>query len=540
MRQFELKRKDSNWLVVFDNTDYLDDLPRFFARSPSGSVIVTSRDPLARGEGFASKEVRLECFDKTEGIDFMLSFLDPTLCQEMCEKQSLDRLVDIFAGLPLGLTVATRIMRSKYYSPTTFLKIFRQAAEDIDSAKVLGTSKTLRTLWDVSLRATTKDTKELLEKLTLLDPAMIPFKMFESSEAEQSSESSLEAIRKFHNALESLSSQSLVTVDGAKQSISIHRYFQDVMFRKLIERNERYDAIMDMTLGLLRKACPPASFQSHISPEHWKVRRQYASHTEFIQKRSEHRIPTQSSHLLVDLLSDTVFTLIKDFPSYYYETGQYDQAIAAKDKLETVIKSNAIQANPMTLALLYFTYGNMCNECNETKNGIASFRKAIDLLEPENGGSSQRKIGQNLAAIYSSLGNSLNGLERFEESEKCHHKAIELILRINDPPTKSLGRLYSNLGSCLLWKGELNEAESVLLTSLLKYDRKLGCSLYALGNVYLAQGKMGKGLDLHIETLEVFSADFGIFHPNTADSLYKVGSLYARTDNPKHSLAEAE
>ena len=127
-----------------DNADFLDALPRFFTRSPSGSVIVTSRDLLARGEDFTAKEARLESFEEDEGVGFILSFLVSSLCQDLSERQSLGKLVDIFAGLPLGLRVAAGIMRSKHYSPFVFLKICMQGVQDLDSAEVLGTSITLR------------------------------------------------------------------------------------------------------------------------------------------------------------------------------------------------------------------------------------------------------------------------------------------------------------------------------------------------------------------------------------------------------------
>ena len=296
--------QDSKWLVVFDNADLINTLPRFFAKSPSGSVIVTSRDPLARGESFAAKEIKLESFEEAEGVEFILSFLDPSLSQNSVERQSLVKLVDIFAGLPLGLRIAAGIMRSKHYSPSVFLRLCMHTLQDVESVKVLGNPKTLGNLWDVSLGAITDDAKDLLAKITLLEPAMIPFKLFESQETEPS-ESSLRDVQKFHDALECLTSQSLVNVDQARQSISIHRYLQDVMFRKLVEK-DRHDPTVKMTLVLLRNACPPASFQSHASPEQWKVRRQYASHTEFIQKRLGHRIARENLSLLVDLLSDTV------------------------------------------------------------------------------------------------------------------------------------------------------------------------------------------------------------------------------------------
>lgn len=94
--------QDSRWLIVFDSADVLDILPRFFARSPSGSVIVTSSDPLARGEGFAAKEIRLECFDEDEGTEFIFSFIDSSMFQDLSEKKSLVQLVNMFAGLLLG------------------------------------------------------------------------------------------------------------------------------------------------------------------------------------------------------------------------------------------------------------------------------------------------------------------------------------------------------------------------------------------------------------------------------------------------------
>lgn len=74
----------------------------------------------------------------------------------------------------------------------------------------------------------------------------------------------------------------------------------------------------------------------------------------------------------------------------------------------------------------------------------------------------------------------------FIEAEASHRGAIDLYLEANDGPQDRLARLHANIGSCLLWKGDLVGAETVLHKALLRYDRKLCCTLYALGNIYLA------------------------------------------------------
>lgn len=296
--------EDCKWLIVFDNADDIAIVQPFFTSSPSGTIVVTSRDPLAREKGVVGKEIALESFDKDEGTAFVLSFLGSYSSQDLLEMEPIVQLVDSFAGLPLGLRVAAAIMTSKHYSPSTFLRMCSQGAKEVDQTKVPGTTKTIESLWDVSLRSITDDAKNLLEQLTLLDPETISFRLFEPLGADQCSPTGLGNTMRFHDALGCLTSHSLVSVNHAGQNITIHRYLQEVMFRKLVASRDRYDYVFHSTLILLRRGCPPGSVLSHMSPEAWKERRRYTSHAQFIQRRSVRGIQPQSLNVMVEFLID--------------------------------------------------------------------------------------------------------------------------------------------------------------------------------------------------------------------------------------------
>lgn len=146
-----------------------------------------------------------------------------------------------------------------------------------------------------------------------------------------------------------------------------------------------------------------------------------------------------------------------------------------------------------------------------------------------------------LSRLHSCLGNALTTANRFSEAEICHQSAIMNAPKIDGPQSSTrMGSLYANLGSCLLWQGKYPQAEDLLRKALLRHDRGLECTMYALGNVYLRQGQLKRAFELHRKVLESFSTTLGHSHHTVADSCHKVGSIYALCDFECKDLHQAE
>jgi tetratricopeptide (TPR) repeat protein len=191
------------------------------------------------------------------------------------------------------------------------------------------------------------------------------------------------------------------------------------------------------------------------------------------------------------------------------------------------------------VSLLHFTRGQILNECNQPEKSIESFKLAISLYELAKDPDLEF-ANTYLSRLYSQFGNSLTGSGRYTESEFYHDKAIRLTKALGKPTPRQMGILYANLGSTLLWKGDLSKAEDVLKRALLEHDRILECNKYALANVYIRQKRLDEAFQLHSEVLELFSRDLGRSHHATADSCHKVGSILTMKEFSGRNLQDAE
>lgn len=224
---------------------------------------------------------------------------------------------------------------------------------------------------------------------------------------------------------------------------------------------------------------------------------------------------------------------------YYFETAQYDLGFEAIKEAEATISTGS-STDPTIHSFLYYTQGRLFHETNQPSQSIRSFSKAKHLLDSAGADFLSSSDNNYMLIICSSLSTALVGAKRYNEAGKCHRDAIKFSEGIGNLSNRRLGTLYANLGSCLLWKGDFTQAEAVLQPALLQYGRNLECNLYALGNVYLAQNRYDKALDLHQEVLELSSSRLSHNHHCTADSCHKVGSIFTLKEFSRQNLGEAE
>lgn len=191
------------------------------------------------------------------------------------------------------------------------------------------------------------------------------------------------------------------------------------------------------------------------------------------------------------------------------------------------------------LSFIHFTHGEILNECNQPAKSLEQFERAIELFDsaetcPEASGAEFVLMYRSRA--YSQFGNSLNGAGRFKESEHYHMEAIRLAHEIDTLSSIQKGYLHTNLGSCYLWAGEIDKAERLLRYVLHSYCANLDCTLYALANVSLRQGKFHEALVMHERACQLFRIALGDSHHFVADSLHKIGCIMSISEYANRDL----
>ncbi|KAI1385930.1 uncharacterized protein F4822DRAFT_445757 [Hypoxylon trugodes] len=517
-----LRHTPVEWLLVFDAADNASMIAPFWPAASHGCILVTSRGLQAKCEDLISRWIQLEPFSPIEGDSFLISILGHSGLSDGEERNNISEVAKIFDGLPLGLKVVGSFMKSKRITAKKFLTLYAGRLTELER------SSPLESIWDISLESISSEAAACLDVLVLFDGDAIPVEiLFKGKLLPPEKEIEL------HDAIESLSQNSLITVADSFDYISIQKYFQDSMIRRIRMQRDRYMTAFSIAVDSLCKILPPIS-KAYIgrNPKNWPAFEKFMPHLQSLTKNIPPDLPQEASGLGVDLLCR--------FGSFFYETGQYHLGFE-NIQLSIQIATNASNIDPRTLAYAHYIYGYLNLESNKPSISEKSLSDALGLLGDALG-NNQLEIRDRLflIAIRSLLGNSLTGQGKFCEAEETLKLAIELSEAGGEETSGSLGTLYSNLGSCLLWKGDLESAEAVLHRSLLKHRRGLNCNLYALGNVYLRLHRLEEAYQMHIEALESFSRDFGHRHHATADACHKVGSILALDEFPKKDMVESE
>ncbi|RYP50512.1 hypothetical protein DL768_004017 [Monosporascus sp. mg162] len=486
---------DCNWLVIFDNVDDVNDIRPYWPAAARGSVIITSRDPTACEEGLANKRLHIEPFSPSDGTEFILSLSATELPVDEDTKRAAFALSEAFDGLPLGLKVAVSTMARRNYTPTQFAAALAKSVEEAEQQgiPIRREVMSLADLFDMVLQSLHPAALALLDMVSFLNPKGIPVELFESIESSQAGLSF-----NFRDGAESLWMHSLLRFDNNKSSVTVHGYTQSYVYRqmRMAHSQSRHDGALRKVLVCLERAVPELVLSPNRNPSLWERRERYLPHVRSLASRANDPMSKDSAERLIGLMTS--------YGYYFYETGVY---VVGHDMLE--VTSSLIEnygvTNARLLSEFCFTKGKLYNEGNEPVLAELHWRQ-----------------------------------DRFEEAEIFHRLAVDTALRLSNQTPTRMGTLFTNLGSCLLWKGHLREAEDVLHTALLKHDRILECTLYSLANVYLRQGRVAESLAMHQEVLEKFSKQLGHSHHATADCCVKVGTLLASEDNPERDLAQAE
>ena len=258
---------EANWLLVFDNVDDLDVLHDYWPATGHGSVLVTSRDPLAKTSFYtANNGIDLKPFGPQETAQFikLLTHASTTVKQE-----DLDTLADTLAGLPLAITQMAGVIRRLRLSYRDFLKVYEQSQQQLYDMGLdkppPGYTHSLATVW--ALDTLSAEASSLLQLISLFDPDRIPERMLTDGLSSLYVPNLPNNLIRYYEARKVLIQSSLVTYNEDVGEIVVHRLLQDAARSKM--NSDRYVEIFNAAFTLLEKAWPSQSLIKRHNTTRW-------------------------------------------------------------------------------------------------------------------------------------------------------------------------------------------------------------------------------------------------------------------------------
>lgn len=224
---------EASWLLVFNNADDLSLLDAFWPVTQKGSILVTSRDPLAmRGRGRSG--CQLKPFDPDTAATLLRQL---TFASESSDnKKASQELAVRLCGLPLAVTQISALINRWDMTLAEFLTYFNK---QISIETVAGTKPTampdpihykhsLLTVW--ALGSLIPEALTLLQVISFLNPDSISESLLSASECfSLSLQSYARDADNFIKARSDLTKTSLVTRNREEGKLILHRLVQDVV-----------------------------------------------------------------------------------------------------------------------------------------------------------------------------------------------------------------------------------------------------------------------------------------------------------------------
>ena len=261
-QDFQLHQgKMMSWILFFDGADKPDIVYDFWPYDGQGSVVVTSRDPMA-GSNFYFGEagIKLDTLVEKDAVALFRRLLTPETSTESYQVLlEVARKLDCY---PLAIVHMAGVMRRLGYAPARFLQVYQSEylRGDLHALKVgtrHGYGLTLAAMW--ALKDMSAGAARLLAVISLLDSGSI-FEEILTTAPERTKLEDYPSLD-FEHKLSELTSSSIVlrkehsAIHGHTQ-ITIHSLTQDVVRSQLLESETQSVAIFNATIGLLTAVWP--------------------------------------------------------------------------------------------------------------------------------------------------------------------------------------------------------------------------------------------------------------------------------------------
>jgi len=255
-------------LLIFDNVNDPSILREYWPAEGMGLILVTSRDPLAKGRAFRmTAGVVLQPFEEKDAAQFLVELIqddDPDDDEEVDQDTNKAIPSEAIAiakrlgGLPIALTQMAGVINHQNLSYKEFISLYDQEQslgrlhELNFGVQDTGYKHTLASVRAFDCLGT--GASLLLEVISLIDPDRIQEDILTGGASEVTVDGYPEEASDYFEARAELTRSSLVTRKKNQEVIRVHRVTQDVVRAGM--DHERLHRIFDATIILISAVWP--------------------------------------------------------------------------------------------------------------------------------------------------------------------------------------------------------------------------------------------------------------------------------------------
>ncbi|KAJ5948681.1 hypothetical protein N7454_001988 [Penicillium verhagenii] len=546
--QPENSSSDATWLLIFDNADDPMILADYWPQG-SGSILVTSRDPLAKSM-FTRRPSGLDLGPMTQQ-DSVSLFNHLTSGSNESEDDISQKVSDKLGGVPLAISQMAGIIRRQDLTMSEFFELYMDHEEHANlyetkfDTNLVTYDYSLSTVW--AFEKLKPQSRQLLELMTFFDPDIIGEDFLMEVAAKVLEVEGTFKKSHYIDARTDLLQSSLIQRDKGKQQISVHRVIQDVVLATMDDTKKKltFEHVLHTLWSNWPSAMPkpskkpelplPKSAGGRLSVGRWPHCAAAYPHVLKI-----HQIWPGISNpgadtkiLLAQLLTEAAW--------YQKERGRTKQFDGFFETAREICESTTHADRDALLADIYFCLGSIAMDTNDFETSRIHKENSLNIVA-----SICKDLGtedERLYLAYAERGISRIQDRRYEEGEADLKEALRL--------RKALGNYIprsgeANLSWSLLAQGKLDECNTLLLDSLAGREKALGKNdresvrtgliLYALGNLRATQDQLDESFEYHERAWHHMLATVGERDYYTANVAHKVAEHLIRLGQYENAI----
>lgn len=533
----------SGWLLIWDNLEDLELLPRLLPTARQGAVLLTTR---SQALGTLAWGMNLAPMEQREGMMFVLrrakmqepeatdEHMQQLAVQQPDEYAAASELVTIMGGLPLALDQAGAYIEETNCGIEGYLRRYKQQRLHLlDRRGVVHSDHpdsvvaTLR-LACQHVAQQHPAALELLRFCAFLYPEAIyeKFLVVGAAHLGPGLESVVVDVSQFDAALATLRSFSLVQRQPEIQMLSLHRLIQVILREEMSE--EEQAEFQQRAVHLLHAVFPEITPVTFIETR--ELCEQLLPHVMTCVATIPKRCQDQE---LATVLLRAAF--------YLHWRGQNPQAESlywrALSLFEELLGSEHPQVG-FTLNRL----AELHRDLGKHEQAKLLFQQAIRILEQALGSEHlevSRPLG-GLAIVYKELG-------QYEQAEPLYQRALRIREQAWSFVHHDVAVALNNLGIFYRELGQYAQAEPLYQRALHIFEQALGSEhpkvaypLIGLAVLYREQGKYKEAEPLFQRVLQIREQHLGQNHPETAQTLHDLALFRKLQGNVSEASSLAE
>ncbi|KAI9708157.1 MAG: hypothetical protein M1820_004111 [Bogoriella megaspora] len=521
--------EEAKWLLIFDNADDPDLLSDFWPVTGSGSILTTSRDPLAKEHPYEAEDgIDLPPMSNVEGGKLLQKISKRS--QEQNSLEICSKISSTLGGLPLALTQMGRIIYRKHYGLDEFLDLFEENSKRLLTQKPLGRplayDHTVASVW--AIEQLPDSARALLKVLSVLDSDRIQETILTEAAEDVDLENYPATKSDYADARYELIRASLVTSNTAEKQLRIHRLVQAVV-REALGPDE-LKTVFESALILLSAVWPFTTFETRNQMYRWPIYDAYLPHAAKLSNLFRGKIESGT------------------FKASVQAAALWDDAACSRksrfwwERLEKRISRHLGDAHQyQSIAAQGTQNGELA-----LKHCKAWVPLVVKRVERWNEPRDRTEMG----VVYNCLGIAYMMLPDINEALKAWEASFHAFKDRDGSSILDTTWPALNLGIAWSQAGQPDKGESFIQPVVEYRDEKFGlnntttfengASWRSLGHVRVAQGRFEEGLELHKRALANLRATYGPNHFQTADCCYNVaqGRLRLGETQPANELLD--